>query len=289
MSSTDVTKPLMGVVIGTEEEGIGEAVRVMIATAFGVERDVRCTIKPSGREIREAVSLYDIELVLLLVNTMRPDGQVADRFEEIIELVKELRQTTHAAMIVGTTCHPVGFLTRVEQAGAEGLLNVPVEASAMKETIENAFEGRRLSSVAEGRATELQRKREALRPRVVLLDDEPIVLEFISQVVRRCWRHATIVAWKDSHAAWAELQQRPPDLFITDLAHGGIDGYDLLERLGALEVRYPIAVVSGHLPMLEAEARAAAGRKLRVGYWVKPFRLEELAEGIAALLEGEPS
>lgn len=287
MSSTEVTKPAMGVLIGTVEEHIGEAVRLMITASFGGEREVRCTIKPSGREIRKALSLYEFELVLLLVNTMRPDGRMADLFDEIIELTQDLRRNAHAAVIVGTSLHPAGFLTRAEQAGADGLLNVPFEVGTLKETIENALEGRRLRVEAETKVAELRHKRAALRPRVVLLDDESIVLEFISQAVWRCWKHATIVACTDSHAAWAELQQRPPDLFITDLVHGGIDGCDLLERLGALEVKYPIAVVSGNLPMREAEARAAAGRKLRVGYWTKPFGLDDFVEGIAALVEGD--
>jgi len=284
VNTNDATKPVMSVLIGTDEQVGGEAVRIMVADSFGNERELHCTVKSSNRAIRKAASLYDFEVVILLVNTMRPD-RGADRFEQTLEVIRELRRTTRATVIVGTSFHPTGFLTRAEQAGADGLIEVPFTTATIKETIQNAFEGRKLKAWAAAEAAKAKRKREQMRLRVVLLDDCPVVLEMLSGVIRSCWERATIVSCTDSHAAWEELQQTTPDLFVTDLVHGGIDGCQMLARLAELDVKYPIVVLSGNLPKREAEARAAAGTGLNMSYWQKPIVHDEFIDGIMALME----
>ena len=134
---------------------------------------------------------------------------------------------------------------------------------------------REMTPFVPAESTDAKRKWEAMCPRIVLLDDSPEVLAILSNVVRSCWERAIIVACTDSYAAWDELQRHPPDLFITDLIHGGIDGFQLLARLAEREVAYPIVVLSGNLPEREAEVRAAAGPKLRVSYLHKFVRVQD--------------
>jgi len=128
-------------------------------------------------------------------------------------------------------------------------------------------------------------KRVDMRPRVVMMDDCAQVLQLIGSVVWDCWPQATIVACTDSQKAWEELLRTPPDLFITDLIHGGVQGLQLIARLAEQEVRYPIVVVSGNQPKLESEVREAAGSKLKVSCWAKPINGAEFGRGIKQLLE----
>ena len=183
MNTKDSAKQALAVLIGTDEPCVGKAVEITMSLTFGNEREVRCTVKPDGLEIRKAVSLYDFDVVILFINTMMLIGSVGNKFEQTVELIQELKKTTRAAVIVGTTYHPKGFLTQAEQAGADGLIELPYTLAAMKETIQNAFEGLRLKAEAEAKAALIKQKRDALHPRVVLLDDESSVLELLSRIV----------------------------------------------------------------------------------------------------------
>lgn len=275
---------MMGVLIGTSEPYIEEAAQLMIAAGFEKEYELHFTIKPDGKAIRKAVSLYDFELILLFSNTLLPDGRSGNLLEQTLHLIQELKTSTKAAVIVATSFRPPGFAMQAEQAGVDGLIDVPFTPEAMKGVITTAFEFHNNRLAAEAEANEARRSKTELRPRVVLLDDSAQVLQIVGSVVWDCWPQATIVACTDSQKAWEELQRTPPDLFITDLSHGGVSGLQLLARLAEQEVRYPIVVLSGNLPKQEAEARAAAGPDLRTSYWAKPINGAEFAEGLKVLL-----
>jgi DNA-binding NtrC family response regulator len=125
--------------------------------------------------------------------------------------------------------------------------------------------------------------------RIVVLDDCEEVLELWKTLLRRVQRTWTIQTFTDSNAAWVALQKTPPDLLISDLIHGGIDGFEILKLLAIQKVKYPIIIASGQLPMLEKKARKWAGSDLKASFWPKPFNCDILVEHIKSLLPQDSS
>lgn len=258
----------------------------MVMTAvFREHYAMRFTIKHHEREVRKAASLYGYDLIVLYVNAIDYDGEREQRFERALDMIRDIKQTSSAPVILLSLFYTPGFITAAEQAGVEAIFDTPFELGDFREQIHWALDRRISDTGVKPKSTETKWRPLPLRPRVVMLDDSPEVLALLSDVVRSLWEKATIVTCTDSYAAWEELQHRLPDLLITDLIHGGIDGFQLLARLAEHEVNYPIVVLSGNLPEREHEAREAAGENLRVSYWAKPIHGAEFGKGIKRLLE----
>jgi CheY-like chemotaxis protein len=285
MATSDATQRELAILVGVDDECVIESMRYTIPLLFEPESRLRVTFKSNPKEIRTATTIYDFDLVFLFINSMVMGREGWDRFAEATELVEELKTRTESAVILMLTYQPPGFTTQAEQAGVDGIIELPYTVERLKQTITTALECRANQGVAVKQREERARRRAKMWPRVVLLDDSAQILQMVGTVVWDCWKQATIVACTDSQKAWEELQRTPPDLFITDLAHGGISGEQLIVRLAEQEVRYPIVVLSGNLPKQEAEVRAAAGPNLWLSCWEKPFIRAEFAEGLKALFD----
>jgi CheY-like chemotaxis protein len=121
--------------------------------------------------------------------------------------------------------------------------------------------------------------------RVVIVDDEEIILDLMETFVRDWSKEATILRYQNRDEAWQELQRRDPDLFITDIRSDnvpgrsgdyGMSGFALLKLLAERLVKYPILVASGSFSMSGCEglAKRCAGPHLNVSYLTKPFTIE---------------
>ena len=284
MATSDAPQKELGILIVIDDEQVAGAMKAVMAGIFADQYQLRCSVKSSLHQVRTAVTVYDFDLVLLFINSVATTAGGSNRFEATAELISELKTRTECVVIGFVTFQPPGFTTTLEQAGVDGIVELPYTYERLKQTITTALECRAQGVAAQKQREERARQREKMRPRVVLLDDSAQVLQIVGSVVWDCWPQATLVACTDSQKAWEELQRTPPDLFITDLIHGGVQGLQLLARLAEHEVTYPIVVLSGNLPEMECEARTAAGAKLQVSYWAKPINGAEFAEGLKVLL-----
>ena len=66
---------------------------------------------------------------------------------------------------------------------------------------------------------------------VLVVDDDPSVLELLTSVLKRADRH--VVGAYDSHTALDEMQRVPYDLVVAGFSRNGIDGLDFLRRTRA--------------------------------------------------------
>ena len=105
---------------------------------------------------------------------------------------------------------------------------------------------------------------------VLVADDEPAVLEVLSQVVEDLG-HDVIQA-RDGEEAWKLAQARRPNLVVTDHMMPRLSGLDLCRRLRGDEVlgRVPIILLSAVLPLGAPEAHA---------FLHKPFEITDF-EGL---------
>ena len=80
--------------------------------------------------------------------------------------------------------------------------------------------------------------------RILLVDDEPGVREVVSRVLERAGHQVTVA--DDGTTALREIQQRPPDLLLTDLHRPGLDGFQLLQAVRQRSPPMKIIVFSGY-------------------------------------------
>jgi CheY-like chemotaxis protein len=117
----------------------------------------------------------------------------------------------------------------------------------------------------------------AARARVLLVDDDPEILEATGQLLRE-WGYAVDEA-RDGQTALSLARGARPDLMLVDLMMPVMDGWTLVELMREQKVaeNVPLVVFSADREARE-EARLPADAALD-----KPFRLEELQDVVERL------
>lgn len=119
-------------------------------------------------------------------------------------------------------------------------------------------------------------------PRLLLIDDEPALGDYLAEAARECGFDPTKTS-EDGHFREEFLKDRP-DMVALDLGMPGMDGVELLRFLSAEGYTAPVLIISGFdRRVLESAFRLGEALGLNmVGPLSKPARLQE----IEALLNG---
>jgi two-component system OmpR family response regulator len=116
-------------------------------------------------------------------------------------------------------------------------------------------------------------------PRVLVVDDEPNILEVISMALR--FQGFEVEGAASGREAIAAVSRFKPQLMVLDVMLPDMEGFDVAERLGAQRAGVPIIFLT---------ARDATEDKIRGltgggdDYMTKPFSLEELVARIRTIL-----
>jgi PAS domain S-box-containing protein len=134
---------------------------------------------------------------------------------------------------------------------------------------------------ARGRQASIEPSDPAPRPRVLVVDDNPDMRDYVSNLLTDRYLVQTAA---DGEQALAIAHNDPPDLILTDVMMPRLDGFGLLRELRDDPVTLPIPVV-----MLSARAgEAGVIEGLEAGaddYLVKPFSARELLARVHSNLE----
>jgi CheY-like chemotaxis protein len=104
---------------------------------------------------------------------------------------------------------------------------------------------------------------------VLVVDDEPCLLELLGEVLREALKARVFVA-TDSIDALRLIFQSPPDLIISDIVRPGLDGIEFTRRVRRFGREMPVLIISGGaLPASADDARAAGASACMA----KPFAL----------------
>ena len=118
--------------------------------------------------------------------------------------------------------------------------------------------------------------------RILLVDDEPEMLDILDQFLRDCGAHVTVV--HSARAALAAIVADPPDVLLSDIGMAGEDGYWLIRAVRALPCDSGGAVSA--IAMTGDVVTNSLARILDAGFdelRAKPFELDDLADLIARL------
>ena len=118
--------------------------------------------------------------------------------------------------------------------------------------------------------------------RVLLIEDEPNIIEAISFILSRDgW---TVHTHEDGLTAMDKVTAYPPDLIILDVMLPGRSGFDVLRDIRASEVSRDIPVMMltarGQAKDRELAARLGANQ-----FMTKPFSNAEVRDSVQALIE----
>lgn len=118
--------------------------------------------------------------------------------------------------------------------------------------------------------------------RVLLIEDEPNIIEAISFILSRDgW---TVHTHSDGNTAVEKARAHPPDLVILDVMLPGRSGFDILSDLrqtdGLCEVPVMMLTARG-----QTKDRELAERLGATHFMTKPFSNAEVLEHVRALVE----
>jgi len=114
------------------------------------------------------------------------------------------------------------------------------------------------------------------QPRLLLIDDEPALAEFLANAARETGFEPVITS-EDWQFRDEFLRDRP-NMVALDLGMSGMDGIELLRFLAEQDFRSPVLIVSGFdRRVLESAFRLGEALGLTMaGPLEKPVRLEQL-------------
>ena len=122
-----------------------------------------------------------------------------------------------------------------------------------------------------------------VQPRLLLIDDEPVLADFLASAAREAGFDPVITA-EDQQFRDEFLKVRP-DMVALDLGMPGMDGVELLRFLADQDYRAPVLIVSGFdRRVLDSAFRLGEALGLSMaGPLEKPVRLEELEQLLSQL------
>ena len=117
-----------------------------------------------------------------------------------------------------------------------------------------------------------------LPPHILLVDDDPSILQLISQAFRE--RGMEVTEANHGLEAWGRLKAQPQafDLVITDYQMPEMNGVELLALLKTMAPCLPVILCSGTVQEDIEEKRAD-------GFLSKPYQFEELEQMALQLLK----
>jgi DNA-binding response OmpR family regulator len=122
--------------------------------------------------------------------------------------------------------------------------------------------------------------------RLLLIDDEPALADFVASAARLCGYEPAVAA--DEKSFHRLFESNNPDVVVLDLGMPKTDGVEFLRYLAEHRFSGPVLIVSGFdRRVLESAFRLGSEMGLRMaGALEKPVRLDELETLLTSLQPG---
>ncbi len=130
--------------------------------------------------------------------------------------------------------------------------------------------------------TEPTTKAETVKPLILCVDDEPVVLRFLKELLTV--RGYDVLTADSGEQAMETLRQAKPDCILMDIVMPGMDGYTLCSHLQRQKetATIPVIFVTG---LGSEPAKSLAFALGGVDYIVKPFDPQALLDKVQACLQ----
>lgn len=125
----------------------------------------------------------------------------------------------------------------------------------------------------------MRRKTEGHEPRVLLVDDEPDILELLELALLKMG--LSVERAENVAEAKVQLERMPFDLCLTDMRMPDGEGLDVVRHIAERGMDVPVAVITAHGNMENAVAALKAGA---FDYLSKPLSLDQLRSLVKSVL-----
>jgi response regulator RpfG family c-di-GMP phosphodiesterase len=115
--------------------------------------------------------------------------------------------------------------------------------------------------------------------RILVVDDEPRICQFLDTLLQRDGHD--VVTCLNGQDALGRLQSETYSLVLTDLKMPGMDGFELVRNIKAIDNEIPVIIITGYATI---ETAVQALRHGVEDYVTKPFQIEELQRVISRTL-----
>jgi two-component system response regulator GlrR len=115
--------------------------------------------------------------------------------------------------------------------------------------------------------------------KILVVDDDPDLLRLLAIRLKSAGYEVTAVA--SAEKALAQLGLAQPDLVVTDLRMGGMDGMSLFDVIHRTHSTLPVIILTAHGTIPDA---VAATKRGVFGYLTKPFDAQELLDEVGRAL-----
>jgi DNA-binding response OmpR family regulator len=124
------------------------------------------------------------------------------------------------------------------------------------------------------------------KPRLLVIDDEPALAEFVAAVARDCGFAPILTG--DYEAFHAAVRHERPDVVALDLGMPEVDGVELLRFLAEENSRAPVLIISGFdRRVLESAFRLGEALGLSmIGPLEKPVQFRDLERVLTEIRAG---
>jgi DNA-binding NarL/FixJ family response regulator len=124
----------------------------------------------------------------------------------------------------------------------------------------------------------------ATKTKVFIVDDHPLVREWLGQLIQREGDMAVCGEAEDTQQALKEIEETQPDIVIADITLKTTHGLELVKDLQARHPSLPVLVLSMHDESLYAERVLRAGAR---GYITKQEATKRILLAIRQVLSGQ--
>jgi DNA-binding NarL/FixJ family response regulator len=129
-----------------------------------------------------------------------------------------------------------------------------------------------------------QTKPESIKRRVFLVDDHPLVREWLTQLIQRENDLTVCGEAEDTQEALRRIEETKPEVVIADISLKSTHGLELVKDLQARHPALPVLVLSMHDESLYAERVLRAGAK---GYITKQEATKKILLAIRQVIAGQ--
>jgi len=119
---------------------------------------------------------------------------------------------------------------------------------------------------------------------VIIADDHPFTLKGTSEYIQQLG-HNILAKCVNGWETWQSIKNLKPDLTILDISMPEMDGFEVLERIRANNLKVKVIFLTTHK---EASIYHKALEMKVDGYLLKSFASDELEKCLHSLLEGKP-
>jgi len=125
---------------------------------------------------------------------------------------------------------------------------------------------------------------ERTQAKVFLVDDHPLVREWLSQLIQREDDLVVCGEAEDTQEALQKIEETKPDIVVADISLKNTHGLELVKDLQVRLPSLPVLVLSMHDESLYAERVLRAGAK---GYITKQEATRKILQAVRQVLSGE--